>query len=155
MVLLSKLFNKGILVRHCFSNIICWEYCVTQTNNHKRFKILKSIYIFRHYYIYMFHFSCRCITARFWILLAFIWDQWSLFLVFFSWFFHELNKRYMFTYYKNSCSDNLLTQSCLLLPVSHLVVRYSQHSRNNVKLIDKSRKCWFLSLQKQPPTTAR
>ena len=28
---------------------------------------------------------------------------------------------------KSSCSDNLLTQSCLLIPVLHLVVSYSQH----------------------------
>ena len=33
--------------------ICCWEYCFTETNNRKRFKILKFIYIFRHY-IYMF-----------------------------------------------------------------------------------------------------
>ena len=66
----------------------CWEYCFTQTNNHKRFKILKIIYIFRH---------CR------------------------------FNKRYLFTCYESLCSDNLLTQSCLLIPVFHtLFVRYSQ-----------------------------
>ena len=34
----------------------------------------------------------------------------------------------MFTCYKSSCSDNLLAQPCLLIPVSHLVVRYLQHS---------------------------
>ena len=33
----------------------------------------------------------------------------------------------MFTCQKSSSSNNLLTQSCLLIPVSHVVVRYLVH----------------------------
>ena len=107
---------------------LVWEYCFIQTNNDKRFKILKFIYIYSDIIFTCLQFSRRCITPHFWILLAFIWGQRSLVLVTFSWFFHKFNKRCMFTCYKSSCSDNLLTQSCLLIPVSHLVFRYLQHS---------------------------
>ena len=106
---------------------LCWEYCFLQTNNHKRFKILKFIYIFSDTIFTCCQFSRRCIPPHFWILSAFIWGQCSLVFVTFSWFFHKFNKRCMFTCYKSSCSGNLLTQSCLLIPVSHLDVRYSQH----------------------------
>ena len=57
-----------------------------------------------------------------------MWGQCSLVLLTYSWFFHKFNKRYIFTCYKSSCSNNLLIQSCLLILLSHLVVRYSQHS---------------------------
>ena len=48
-----------------------------------------------------------------------LWDQCPLVLATFSELCHRFNKRHMFTCYKSSCSDNLLTQSCLLIPVSH------------------------------------
>ena len=67
--------------------------------------------------------------SRCWIT-AYIGSMFTGSLVTFSWFFHKINKRYMFTCYKSSCSDNVLTQSCLLILVSHLVVRYSQHSHS-------------------------
>ena len=76
-----------------------------------------------------FQFNRHCTTPHFWILPAFIWGQCSLVLVTFSWFFHKFNKRYMLTFYKSSYSDNLLTTSCLLILVSHLVARYSQQKQ--------------------------
>ena len=86
-----------------------------------------NLYIFSDTIFTCSQFSRRCISPHFWILPAFIWGQCSLVLVTFSWFFHKFNKRYMFSCYKSSCSGNLLTQSCLLIPVSYLVVKYSEH----------------------------
>ena len=40
----------------------CWEYCFTQTNNHKKFKILKFIYIFSTIFTCL-QFNRRYITA--------------------------------------------------------------------------------------------
>ena len=105
---------------------LCWEYCFTKTSNHKRFKILKFIHIVRHY-IYMLSVQSSLHHSSFLNFICFYMGQCSLIFVFFSWFFHKFNKRYISTYYKSSCSDNLLTQSCLLIPLSHLVFRYSQH----------------------------
>ena len=111
--------------RKVLEDRLCLEYCFTQTNNQKKFKILRFIYIFRHY-IYMFSVQSMLHHSLFLNFLpASVWGQCSLVLVIFSCFFHKFNKRCMFKCYKSSCSDNLLTRSCLLIPVSHLVVRYS------------------------------
>ena len=109
---------------------LCWEYCFLQTNNRKRFKILQFIYIFRHYiYMLSVQSSVSVVGASLPIseFYPLLYGGQCSPVVTFSWFFHKFNKRYVFTCYKSSCSGNLLTQSCLLIPVSHLVVRYSQH----------------------------
>ena len=68
-----------------------------------------NLYTFSDTIFTCFQFNRSRITPHFWILTTFIWGQCSLVLVTFSWFLHRFNKRYMFTCYKNSCSDNLLT----------------------------------------------
>ena len=98
---------------------LCWEYCFIQTNSHKRFRILKFIIYFQTLYLHVFSLIVTASLPNFWILPPFIWDLCSLVLGTFSWFFHRFNKRYMFTCYKSSYPDNLLTQSYLLIPVSH------------------------------------
>ena len=72
---------------------------------------------------------------------AFIWGQCSLVLVTFSWFFHKFKERFMFTCYKRLSSDNLLIKSCLLIPLSHLVVSHSQHSYCNIKINMNKQAC--------------
>ena len=104
---------------------LCWGYCFTQSNNHKRFKVLKFIY-FQTLYLHVFSLIVAASFPHFWNLPAFIWGHCSLILVTFSWFFYRFKKRHLFTCYKSSWSDNLLTQSCLLIPVSHVFVKYLQ-----------------------------
>ena len=69
-----------------------WEYCFTQTNNHKKFKILRFTY-FQTLYLHVFHLIVAASLPNFWILPAFIWGQCSPVFVTFSWFFHRFNKR--------------------------------------------------------------
>ena len=84
---------------------------------HKNYPYL-ILYLWTKFQCHIFFFLFVS-PPQFLILLAFISGQWSLGFVTFSWFFHRFNKKYLFTCYKSSCSDNLLKQSCLLISVSH------------------------------------
>ena len=113
----------------------------------KMFKILKFRYIFSHYiYVFSSVVAASLLISEFYPLSY--GGQCSLVLVTLLWFFHKFNKRYMFICHKRSSSDNLLTQSCLLIPVSDLVVRYSHHILNPLITLEKLMVFWFQVVEK-------
>ena len=101
-------------------------------------KILKFIYIFRHC-IYMFSVQSSLHHCSFLNFTRFLMGSVFSGSRHFFMLLSKFIKRYMLKCYKSSCSGSLLTQSCLLIPVSNLVVNYLQ--QHKVQVISQTEEC--------------